>query len=135
MRNDLFRILILSMLFKHIWKFYKKICFLLMHCWGYGMIYSGSSFEFFDFRIQAKVPDLCKSSGFMRIRIQPILFKYRMVRYMRYMQEKHLKFNNKKRIFNYLPFSIFNLLQAVDKKMRSLSCNRYRYPGPNTELI
>ena len=106
-----------------------------MHWWGYGMIYSGSSFEFFDFRIQAKVPDLCKSSGFMRIRIQPMLFKYRMVRYMRYMQEKHLKFNNKKRIFNYLPFSIFNLLQAVDKKMRSLSCNRYRYPGPNTELI
>ena len=36
------------------------------------MIYSGSSFQFSEFRIQIRV----KSSGSMRIRIQPVLFKY-----------------------------------------------------------
>ena len=33
----------------------------ILHCCGSGMIYSGSSFEFSEFRIQAKVPDPCGS--------------------------------------------------------------------------
>ena len=75
----------------------KQKTIVYMQCCGFIMIYSGSgsSFEFSEFRIQAKVPD--------PIRIQPILIK---CPYLELIQKHTLNSIKKKNLDNYLPFSI-----------------------------
>ena len=66
----------------------------LMQCCGSGMIYSGSgsSFEFSEIRIQAKVPDPC-GSGSNLYKLSTVYFEI-------------IQKQSKRRINNFLPFSI-----------------------------
>ena len=85
-------------------------------CSGSWMIYSGpgSSSEFSEFRIQAKVSDPCGSNP-----CYLIIFGN--------CKQNHLKFNHKEESINYLPFSISYYSSTVHKVQNSKRNNIFIY--------